>query len=148
MTYLNDRVLDNGLVILDTEANRLHICSQEPTTYTEATSTYSLGNSATLSIGAPENRSPNGRRVVVASVGDGVVTSSGTANYWAIVDTVNSRFLATGLLDDPAVVTAGNGFSITPFDIGIPDTPNFYLRPDGNSLYLRPDGVSRYLRPQ
>ena len=34
MAYLNDRVLDNGLTVLDTEANRLDICSQEPTTYT------------------------------------------------------------------------------------------------------------------
>lgn len=147
MTYLDDRVLDQGLTILDTEANRLDICSQEPATYAEATSTYSLGRSTGLSIGSPVNRSPSGRRVVVASVIDGVVTSTGTATYWAIVDTVNSRLLAAGLLDNPASVTSGNGFALDSFDVGIPDTPNFYLRDDGNSLYLRPDGSSRYVRP-
>ncbi len=32
MATLNDRVLDNGLTVLDTEANRVDICSAEPTT--------------------------------------------------------------------------------------------------------------------
>lgn len=35
MAYLNDYVLDNGLTKLDTEGDRLDICSQEPTTYAE-----------------------------------------------------------------------------------------------------------------
>jgi hypothetical protein len=41
MAYLDDRVLDSGLTVLDTEVNSLHICSQEPTTYTQAVTTYS-----------------------------------------------------------------------------------------------------------
>ena len=44
MATLNDRVYDNGLTVLDTEATYLYICSQEPATYTAATSTYALGN--------------------------------------------------------------------------------------------------------
>ena len=64
MAYLNDRVLDNGLTVLDTEANRLDICSQEPTTYTQAITTYSLGNKLSPSVGAPTDRSPTGRKVV------------------------------------------------------------------------------------
>ena len=57
MATLNDRVFDNGLTILDTEANRIDVTSQEATSYTEATSTYTLGNSTSLSIGAPADRS-------------------------------------------------------------------------------------------
>jgi len=45
MASLADRVFDNGLTVLDTEANRIDITSQEATTYTEATSTHTFGKS-------------------------------------------------------------------------------------------------------
>ena len=57
MATLGNRVFDNGLTVLDTEANRIDVTSQEATDYTEATSTYTLGNSTSLSIGAPADRS-------------------------------------------------------------------------------------------
>lgn len=121
MATLADRVFDNGLTVLDTEANRLDICSTAPTTYTEATSTYTLGNKTSLSIGAPADRTGGGREVTVASFTDGSVTASGTAAYYAIVDTTNSRLLATGALSSSQAVTSGNTFSISSFKIGIPD---------------------------
>lgn len=121
MAFINDRVFDNGLTVLDTEANRLDICSQEPVSYAEATSTYTLGNKTSLSVGAPADRTPNGRKVTVASFTDGSVTGTGTATHWAIVDTVNSRLLATGPLAASQAVTSGNTFSLAAFDIGIPD---------------------------
>lgn len=121
MATLNDRVFDNGLTVLDTEANQVHITSQEVTTYTQATSTYTLGNSSSLSIGAPTDRTGGGRKVVVAAISDGAVTGTGTATHFALVDTVNSRLLATGALTASQVVTNGNTFTLTSFDIGIPD---------------------------
>lgn len=121
MATLNDRVFDNGLTVLDTEADEVHITSQEVTTYTEATSTYTLGNSASLSIGTPEDRTGGGRKVVVAAISDGSVTGSGTATHYALVDTVNSRLLATGSLTASQAVTSGNTFTLSSFDIGIPD---------------------------
>ena len=121
MSFLNDRVFDSGLTVLDTEANRLDICSQEPTTYTEATSTYTLGNKTSLSIGAPADRTPTGRKVTVAAITDGTVSGTGTASHWSIVDTSNSRLLATGSLSSSQAVTSGNTFSLAAFDIGIPD---------------------------
>lgn len=121
MAFINDRVFDNGLTVLDTEANRLDICSQEPTTYTEATSTYTLGNKTSLSVGAPADRSPSGRKVTVAAITDGTVSGTGTASHWAIVDTSNSRLLATGSLSSSQSVTSGNTFTLGAFDIGIPD---------------------------
>lgn len=120
MPFIADRVLDNGLTVLDTEANRLDICSSEPTTYTAATSTASLGNKTALSVGAPAARSPSGRRVTVAAISDGSVTGTGTATHWAITDTANSRLLATGSLSASQSVTSGNTFTLAAFDIGIP----------------------------
>lgn len=121
MATLNDRVFDNGLTVLDTEANRIDICSQEPTTYAAATSTYTLGNSTSLSIGAPQDRSGGGREVVVAAITDGSVTGTGTATHYAIVDTINSRLLATGSLTASQSVTSGNTFTLSSVAIGIPD---------------------------
>lgn len=121
MATLNDRVFDNGLTVLDTEANAVFITSQEATTYANATSTYALGSSTSLSIGAPQNRTGGGREVVVAAISDGSVSGTGTATHYAIVDTVNSRLLATGSLAASQSVTSGNTFTLSSVTIGIPD---------------------------
>lgn len=121
MATLDNRVFDNGLTVLDTEANAIHITSQEATTYAEATSTYTLGNSTSLSIGAPQDRSGGGREVVVAAISDGSITGTGTATHYAIVDTSNSRLLATGSLTASQSVTSGNTFTLSSVSIGIPD---------------------------
>lgn len=121
MAFLADRVYDNGLSALDTEANRLDITSQEATTYAQATSTYTLGNKTSLSVGSPGAATPNGRKVTVAAITDGTVTGTGDATHWAIVDTANSRLLATGSLSGGGqTVTSGNTFTLGAFDIRIP----------------------------
>lgn len=121
MATISDRVFDNGLTVLDTEANAIHITSQEATDYTDATSTSTLGNSTSLSIGAPQDRSGGGREVVFSAITDGSVTATGTATHYAIVDTSNSRLLATGALTASQAVTSGNTFTLTSVAIGIPD---------------------------
>lgn len=121
MAYLNDRVLDNGLSALTAEGNRLDICSQEPASYAEATSTYTLGNKTSLSVGSPGDGSPDGRKVTVAAITDGSVTGTGTATHYAVVDTSNSRLLATNTLSSSQSVTNGNTFTLGAVDIRIPD---------------------------
>jgi len=121
MATLNDRVYDNGLSVLDTEADKILITSQEAVDYTGANATYALGNSTTLSIAAPSDRAGGGREVVSAAISDGSVTGTGTATHYAIVDTVNSRLLATGSLTTSQSVATGNTFSLGSFTIGIPD---------------------------
>lgn len=121
MAYMHDRVLDNGINIIDAECNRIDICSQAPTTYAEATSTYSLGNKLTPTISAPGDRVGGGRKVTISAITDGEVTATDTATHFALVDTGNSRLLAVQELDSSQAVTDGNTFSLTAFDIGIPD---------------------------
>ena len=121
MAFLNDRVFDNGLTVLDTEATRIDVTSQEATTYAEATSTYTLGNSTSLSIGALADRSGGGRKVAVAAITEGSITGTGTVTHYAITDTTNSRLLATAALTASQSVTNGNTFTLATFDIGIPD---------------------------
>jgi len=121
MATLNDRVFDNGLGIFSSEANRIDVTSQEATTYAEATSTYTLGNSTSLSVGSPADRSGGGREVTAGAISDGSITGSGTASHYSIVDTSNSRLLVTGSLSASQSVTSGNTFSLASFTIGIPD---------------------------
>ena len=121
MALLDNRVYDNGLTVLDTEANKILITSQEATTYTEANATYALGNSSTLSIAAPSDRAGGGREVVVAAITDGSVSGTGTATHYAIVDTGNTRLLAAGSLSASQSVTTGNTFTLSSVSIGIPD---------------------------
>lgn len=123
MAFIADRVFDNGLTVLDTEANAIYICSTEPTTYVAATSTNALGAATGGNfpgIGAPANGSPNGRQVTVAAVTNGSVTANGTATHYAIVDTVNSRLLVTGALTASQAVTSGNTFTLSSFTVRIP----------------------------
>lgn len=123
MPYLNDYVLDAALAKLDTEATRLDICSAEPTTYSQATTSgnLSLGNKTGITVGAPADRTPNGRRVTIAAITDGSVSANGTATHWALTDPANSRLLAAGALSASQVVSSGNTFTLAAFDVGIPD---------------------------
>jgi len=121
MAFLDNRVFDNGLTILDTEANVVHVTSAEATTYGAATSTLSLGNSTSLSIAAPSDRTGGGRKVTVSAISDGSITGTGTVTHYALVDTNNSRLLATAALTASQSVTSGNTFTLASFDIGIPD---------------------------
>ena len=123
MASINDRVFDNGLTVLDTEANEIHITSAEATTYANATTggSNSLGSSTSLSIGAPADKSGGGREVTVAAISDGAVSNTGNAQYYAIVDTNNNRLLVTGSLSAAQSVTNGNTFSLASFTVGIPD---------------------------
>jgi hypothetical protein len=120
MATLDNRVFDNGLTVLDTEANAIHVTSAEATSFANVAAV-TLGNSTSLSIGAPADRAGGGREVVVAAITDGSVTGTGTATHYAIVDTVNSRLLATSTLTASQSVTSGNTFTLSSVAIGIPD---------------------------
>ena len=121
MPTVADRVLDNGLTVLDTEASRVDITSQEATTYAEATSTYTLGNTTSISISAPADRTGGGRKVTLSAVSGASVTGTGTATHYAITDVSNTRLLVTGSLTASQSVTSGNTFSLDALDVGIPD---------------------------
>jgi hypothetical protein len=121
MPLLADYVLDAALAKLDTEADRVYLCSQEPTTYAEATSTYALANKTGVSVGAPAAATPDGRKVTIAQITGGSVTATGTATHWALVDSVNSRLLAAGPLSASQAVTSGNSWSTSAgWDVRIP----------------------------
>jgi hypothetical protein len=119
MPYLSPAGLDAALAVW-AGADALYICSQEPTTFAEATSTYALGTKATPTIGAAGDRTPDGRKRTVAAITDGTVTATGTATHWALTTASGSVLHATGALAASQAVTSGNPFTLGAFDIGIP----------------------------
>lgn len=121
MTFLADNVLDNGVSYATTNVDRLDICSQEPTTYTEATSTYTLGNKTAPTMNGPQDRTGGGREAEMASFSDGSVTSTGTASHFAWANTGGTELIATEALSSSQSVTSGNTFSLTAHSVGIPD---------------------------
>lgn len=120
MAYLNDEALDQGLDWVDTNGTRIDICSQEPTTYAEATSTYTLGNKTGLNTSATQDGDTSGRKVTVPAITDGSVTGTGTATHWALTDG-SAVLVATGSLASSQAVTSGNTFTLGAIDITIPD---------------------------
>lgn len=122
MAFLHDDVLDNGLAYVDTNGGRLDICNAQPATYTEATSTFTLGNKTPPTIGVPENGAVNGRRVIISAITDGSVTGTDTATHWALSKTsATTALLATQTLSSSQAVTSGNTFTLDAISITIPD---------------------------
>ena len=120
MALIADYIFDLALAELDTATTTLYITNAEATTYAQASSTFKLGTKTALSIGAPADRTPNGRKVTIAAITDGVVDSTGTATHWAITK-AGTTLMATGALSASQAVTATNTFTLAAFDIGIPD---------------------------
>jgi len=79
-------------VIAD-NVDEIHVCSQQPTNYTEATATYSLGKADVTGADFTEGAgSPSGRKLTVGAItveGD----ANGTGNHLALVDSGNSALI-------------------------------------------------------
>lgn len=124
--FLNDNTLDNGLGTLKSAADKVYITSTQPTTYTEATSTYALGNknfgAGAVFPGAIAAGSPSGRKLTTAAITDGSVTGTGTATSYGIVTSASSRLEAANTLSASQAVTSGNTFTLGAFDIRLPNT--------------------------
>ena len=111
--FINDNVFDNGLAWAVANASRIDICTQEPTTYAEATSTHSVGNKTGITLAAPSNGATDGRAVSNPEITDGSVTGDGTATHWAVTDG-SGVLIATGSLASGQAVINGNTFTVAP----------------------------------
>jgi len=111
MAFIADTVLDGGLSYIADTGDTLHLCSQEPTTYTEASSTYTLANIALTegdgngdyTIAAGDT---SGRKITLGAQTVNV-TGSGTATHYAIVDAVGSELIATNTMQNVALSGSG-----------------------------------------
>ncbi len=119
MPFINNLALDDAVGWFTTNVTRMDITSQEATNYTEATSTYSLGNKTGLTLTGPTDGSPDGRAATVPAVTDGTTTSNGTATHWAVSKpTATTALGAAGALSASKAVStvvdwSSDAFAIT-----------------------------------
>lgn len=124
MALFADYGKDLALAGLIAGGTRLDACTSAPTTYAEATSTYSIGNKTGLTLTGPTDATPDGRKATVPTFTGGSQTGSGTPTHWAITDPGNSRLWAVNAIPSVtgAFTGAGNTFDMTTaFDIIIPE---------------------------
>jgi hypothetical protein len=121
MASLSDNVFDDGLNHIGDNVENLYICSAEPTTFAEASSTYKLGTKASPTFTGPANGDASGRKITCDAISDGTVDADGTASHWALTDNSANELVAAGSLSSSQGVTNGNTFTLTAFDIEIPD---------------------------
>ena len=117
---VHNDVLDAGLNYIAANADKLTICSAQPTTYAEANATYALGD-AVPSFTGPADGDASGRKLTVDAVSGADVDATGEASHVALLDTAGSKLLYVTTLAEAQNVTAGNTFNLAAWDIEIAD---------------------------
>jgi hypothetical protein len=117
--FAPDAFYDASFDYLD-QSDEMILCSAQPTTYAEATSTYALADVAVtpdtdFTKGAG---SPSGRKVTVAAKSGVTVDSTGTGNHVALVRSSDSSLRYVTTCSSQAV-TAGNTVNFPAWDINI-----------------------------
>lgn len=117
-TVHND-VLDGALNIIKNNCNLMTVCSAEPTSRTEAVTTYALGD-VSMSSGdfSVAEGDVSGRKVIVGSKSSVNVDSTGTGTHVALSD--GSRLLYVTTCTSQAL-TSGNTITFPAWDIEIAD---------------------------
>jgi hypothetical protein len=88
--YANDLFMDAALDWLATDSDFLCISEGQPTTFTEAFTTFMLATiGITSGCWTKANGTGSGRKTTIA-VSGGTVTNSGSANHMAVVDSNGS----------------------------------------------------------
>lgn len=117
--WTNDLNMDALLQRISSNANQIHVCSAQPTTRTEATTTYKLA-SGTVTSGdfTLANGSVSGRKHTVAAKTGLSITTTGSATHIAITS-------ATELLDvttcPTQALTSGGTVDLSAWDHEVQD---------------------------
>lgn len=114
-----DAMLNNEI---RSKITRVTVCSTQPTTYTEAITTYKLAvktgvTSTYFTLGDGDT---SGRKIAMAAINSVTVDSSGTAQHIAWVSSTGSLLLFVTTCTSQAL-TAGNTVNIPTHDFEIRD---------------------------
>ena len=122
---ISDDVLDAALSLIANNGDKLCICSQQPTTYAQAITTYNIGTKS-LAVGVGNgvysitDGAGGGRMLTVAQQTAVSIANSGTSAYVALCDSANQRLLFADLMA-PNSLTAGNTATVDGFTYTIND---------------------------
>ncbi len=109
-----DKGLDAALNYILLNADRMYICSAEPTTFLEAQSTFRLGVKLNPSFVGPINGAVDGRRIQIDNFSDGLWEITGDGTHYALVDEGAGELLVVEALSTaPEAGVALDSFTIT-----------------------------------
>lgn len=119
---VHDDVIDSALNYIKNNATRICVDSTQPTTYTEAITTYKLviKTISSSDFTGPANGDTSGRKVTSNQHSTVTIDSSGTATHIALADSVNSKLLFVTTCSNQSL-TATNTVTIPSWDIEISD---------------------------
>lgn len=119
--YVNDLVMDAAFDYIRARVTQLTVCSTQPTSYAEATSTYKLADGPMTSTEITlADGDTSGRKMTVASQQNLTVDASGTAQHVALVGSSGSTLLLVTTVTSQAL-TSGNTVNVPTFDNEIGD---------------------------
>jgi len=113
-------VLDGSLLVIKNNVTRQTACNAEPTTYTQAITTYMLADVTMADTDFTIADDTSGRKCTVAQKADQTIDTSGTATHIALVDVDSSTLLAVTTCTSQAL-TAGNTVTFPSWKIANPD---------------------------
>jgi hypothetical protein len=119
--WQNDLVLDAALDYIKNNVTQEAVCSAQPTTYAEATSTYKLALKTGLTSGSftgPTNGDTNGRKITVNQQASITVDTGNTATHIALCSGTVLLYVTTCT---GQVLTGGNTVTVPAWDIEIAD---------------------------
>jgi len=119
---VHNDVLDAALNYIKNNSTRLCVCSTQPTTHTEAVTTYmlSIKTISRADFTGPADGDSNGRKVTSNSASGIAVTNAGTAQHVALDDFSNTKLLYVTTCTNQALTTA-NTVTVPVWDVEIGD---------------------------
>jgi len=116
---VNDEVLDAAFDVVD-QADLMTVCNAEPTTRTEAITTFKLADVAMTpnTDFTKADGDVSGRKVTVAAKSAVPVDTSGTATHVALVDATRLLYVTTCTSQ---ALTSGNTCNVPAWEIEIAD---------------------------
>jgi hypothetical protein len=120
---VHDDVLDGALDIILNNADRMTVCSAEPTTYAEANATFALAD-VTMAPGDYTNADgdTNGRKTTVGAKSSVLIDITGTGTHVALMDVGNTKLLYVTTCTSQALTANGsNTVNFPAWDIEIAD---------------------------
>lgn len=126
--WQNDDILDEALNYIVNNANKMTVCSAQPTTYGEAvneaaSSGYMLADVVISSADftGPANGDTSGRKITVNQQSSILIDDTGSATHVALVDTGSSGTLLYVTTCTSQSLTSGNNVTIPAWDIELYD---------------------------
>jgi len=119
--FANDLVMDAAIDYID-QSDEMNVCSSQPTTYTEAITTFSLADVAMTpdTDYTKANGDTSGRKVTIAAKSGVTVDASGTATHIALTRAADTSLRYVTTCTSQAL-TLGNTVNIPAWDIEIAD---------------------------